>query len=271
MAARASSSSHGGGFPVDAGVRIEAPDRAGLERLLRYCARPPFAMDRLKQRGADLVYRCGKGHTHDNEPLQSDKYPGELVRERRPGVEVVLYEMRPADHVQALREGRLDLSVTRSAPSDGALQAALLWRDPVVGVVPLGHRLAGRTRIRVANLKGEDFVFLRLDSSTFAQRVFGACVAAGYAPRIVQEVVEIPAVLNLVAAGLGVSLVPGSLARQRQDTVAVCSLGRELQASGVSGDLYLLRRSGEQPPAVHEFAEALHDWASGRSASGSVT
>ena len=67
---------HGGGFSVDAGVRIEAPDRAGLERLLRYCARPPFAMDRLKQRGADLVYRCGKGHS---EPLQSDKYPGELV------------------------------------------------------------------------------------------------------------------------------------------------------------------------------------------------
>jgi hypothetical protein len=73
---RAASSSHGGGFSVDAGVRIEATDRAGLERLLRYCARPPFAMDRLKQRGADLVYRCGKGHT---EPLQSDKYSGELV------------------------------------------------------------------------------------------------------------------------------------------------------------------------------------------------
>jgi len=67
---------HGGGFSVGAGVRIEAPDRAGQERLLRYCARPPFAMDRLQQRGADLVYRCGKAHT---EPLQSDKYPGELV------------------------------------------------------------------------------------------------------------------------------------------------------------------------------------------------
>jgi hypothetical protein len=73
---RAASSQHGGGFSVDAGVRIETPDRAGLERLLRYCARPAFAMDRLKQRGADLVYRCGKGHT---EPMQSDKYSGELV------------------------------------------------------------------------------------------------------------------------------------------------------------------------------------------------
>ena len=61
---------------VDAGVRIEAIDLAGLERLLRYCARPPFSMERLKQRGADLVYRCGKGHT---EPMQSDKYSGGLV------------------------------------------------------------------------------------------------------------------------------------------------------------------------------------------------
>ena len=52
---------HGGGFSLDASVRIEAPDRAGLERLLRYCARPPFALDRLQQLHADqLVYRLSK-------------------------------------------------------------------------------------------------------------------------------------------------------------------------------------------------------------------
>ncbi len=39
---------NGGGFSVDASVRIEANDRAGLERLLRYCARPPFALERLQ-------------------------------------------------------------------------------------------------------------------------------------------------------------------------------------------------------------------------------
>ena len=48
------------GFSVDAGVCIEAHDRAALERLLRYCARPPFAMDRLRKEGAELVYRCAK-------------------------------------------------------------------------------------------------------------------------------------------------------------------------------------------------------------------
>ncbi len=48
------------GFSVDAGVCIESHDRAALERLLRYCARPPFAMERLRKEGAALVYRCAK-------------------------------------------------------------------------------------------------------------------------------------------------------------------------------------------------------------------
>ncbi len=48
------------GFSVDAGVCIEVYDRAALERLLRYCARPPFAMERLRKEGIDLVYRCIK-------------------------------------------------------------------------------------------------------------------------------------------------------------------------------------------------------------------
>lgn len=51
------------GFSVNAGVYIEAHDRAALERLLRYCARPPFAMDRLRKAGAELMYRCAKQHS----------------------------------------------------------------------------------------------------------------------------------------------------------------------------------------------------------------
>jgi len=55
--------SHGGGFSVDASVRIAADDRRGLERLLRYCARPVFAQERLAWAGEDhdrLVYRLPK-------------------------------------------------------------------------------------------------------------------------------------------------------------------------------------------------------------------
>jgi hypothetical protein len=48
---------HGGGFSVDGSVRIEATDRTGRERLLRYCARPPFALERLRELNPErLVY-----------------------------------------------------------------------------------------------------------------------------------------------------------------------------------------------------------------------
>jgi hypothetical protein len=52
---------HGGGFSLDAGVRIEAADRQGLERLLRYCARSAFALERLREIDAEhLVYESVK-------------------------------------------------------------------------------------------------------------------------------------------------------------------------------------------------------------------
>ena len=44
---------HGGGFSLDASVCISGTDRAGLERLLRYCARPPFALEHLQQLDAE--------------------------------------------------------------------------------------------------------------------------------------------------------------------------------------------------------------------------
>ena len=73
------------GFSVDVGVCIESHDRPGLERLLRYCARPPFAMDRLRKEGSKLVYRCGKQRsepTSDKRGAKADELhltPLELI------------------------------------------------------------------------------------------------------------------------------------------------------------------------------------------------
>lgn len=183
-------------------------------------------------------------------------------RERRPGIEVALNEMKPADQLQALRDGRVDLSISRTPVADGQLASHLLWREPVVAALPRDHPLAHRKRIRLADLRDEDFVFLRLDSSAFAQRLFDACVQAGFTPRIVQQVVEIPAAINLVAAGLGVALAPASLAGVRHDAVALCSLGAAMPAA----DVYALVRTGTLQPALREFTDSLRAWAASRKA-----
>jgi len=116
-------------------------------------------------------------------------------------------------------------------------------------------------------------VFLRLDSSPFAARLFEACVQAGFAPRIAQQVVEVPAALNLVAAGLGVALVPASMAQLKSDAVGICRLGPTPQAAAkgararqagvpdINGDVYVLWRTDDAAPAVAEFRKLLLDWA----------
>jgi hypothetical protein len=61
---------HGGGFSVDASVRIEAADRAGRERLLRYCARPPVALERLRELDPEhLLYDSAKPGPGGRSPL----------------------------------------------------------------------------------------------------------------------------------------------------------------------------------------------------------
>jgi hypothetical protein len=62
---------HGGGFSVDALVCIEGADRPGLERLLRYCARPPFALEHL--------YQGDAGHLLYRSPKPRPDGPGELM------------------------------------------------------------------------------------------------------------------------------------------------------------------------------------------------
>lgn len=202
-------------------------------------------------------------------------FPEFILRFRRlrPAVEVVLKEMMPSDHLQALLNGQIDLSVSRnplhladgsnSSTPDDVLGADLLWRDPIVAALSPCHRLAGRTSLALAELKGEDFVFLRLSSSPFAGRLFDACVQAGFAPHIVQQVVEIPAVLNLVAAGLGIALVPSSLAALRKDAVSTCTLQPSASGELPNGDVYVLGRTADAPSTVAEFRRLLLDWAAG--------
>ena len=62
------------GFSVDTSVCIAAHDRTDLERLLRYCARPPFALAGLREAGSELVYRCAKQHSEPTSDKRGDKW-----------------------------------------------------------------------------------------------------------------------------------------------------------------------------------------------------
>ena len=141
------------GFSVDAGVLIEAHDRAALERLLRYCARPPFACGRLRKEGADLVYRCAKQHSEPGSDKRGAKVdelhltPLELIAR----IAALVPPPRTHRHryfgVLAPNSPLRAAAVALATPAQPAKQVAVQTEpattgEGVPGVAPLGHAIS---------------------------------------------------------------------------------------------------------------------------------
>lgn len=167
-----------------------------------------------------------------------------------PGVRVRLHEMPPDEQETALRAGRLDLCFVRNPGADDALRAEPAWRETVGVALPHRHRLAGRRRLALAELRDEDFVFFRRTNSRFAEHLWQCCVGAGFAPRIAQEVVEAQAVLALVADGFGIALLPESACRLVPPEIVF----RPLSAGPARADVSMAHRPNP-PPVVEGFLE----------------
>lgn len=220
-----------------------------------YLAEARAVLDRVVQAGA-RARAIGRGDAgHIDIGLSGSHFLGPLPgliaahAKSHPDVSVALHEMPPALQLQALRDRRIDLSVSRTPVNDTVLSSTLLWKDPVVVALPAGHALARRRQLGLADLRTEAFVMLRTDSSAHAQYIHDACVQAGFSPCVAQWVLELPAVLSLVAAGLGVALVPASLAELYPERVRRVRLGREAPRA----DVYAVQRSAESPPVVQAF------------------
>ncbi|WP_020672993.1 LysR family transcriptional regulator [Amycolatopsis nigrescens] len=146
-------------------------------------------------------------------------------RSRFPDVTLRFAELPTAAQVTELRTGGLDLGFLRPPlpEPDDELVLVPVSREPLVACLPGGHRLAGRRWLNVRSLGTEPFVlFPRHLGAGLHDEITALCRRAGFDPMIEQEAVQMPTIVGLVAAGCGVSVVPGSVAaRSRPDVVFV--------------------------------------------------
>ncbi|ADP16315.1 HTH-type transcriptional regulator CatR 2 [Achromobacter xylosoxidans A8] len=150
----------------------------------------------------------------------------ELIRQLRnadPQVEVGLTEMTTLPQLEALKAGRIDLGIGRILFDDPAIERRVLMTEALMAAVPLGHPIARLRRVSVERLAREPFVlYPARPRPNFSDHVLGLFRAAGHAPQVVQEANELQTAIGLVAAGLGVTVVPASVQRlQRQDVAHV--------------------------------------------------
>lgn len=150
----------------------------------------------------------------------------ELFRARHPGVELVLTAAEPAAALDGLRGGAFDVAVSLAGADRGDPRAARtlsrtrLLDDPFDAVVPAGHRLAGRARIRLTDLAGDDWIATSAGGHPDADTLLAACAAAGFTPRVRFHVDDYVAVQGFIAVGAGVAIVPRmALTAVRPDVV----------------------------------------------------
>jgi DNA-binding transcriptional LysR family regulator len=148
-------------------------------------------------------------------------------RQLSPDVHIKMREVNTKQQLEPLLNGELDLGVMRNTRLPDALQHQLLLREPLLAVVPNGHPLTQKTpgTLRFSDLAQEPFVFFSREVGTaLYDEILALLANAGIAPYITQEVGEAMTIIGLVAAGLGISILPMSFGRVKIDGVTYLPL-----------------------------------------------
>jgi len=133
-------------------------------------------------------------------------------RHRYPDVEVKLQELKTSELIAALRGGQIQVGFVRLPLQDELLAVEPILREELVVALSERHPLASRTRISFRDLAQEAFLMPpRPLAPGFHEQVLNLCRQEGFAPKLGAEASQLQTIISLVAAGMGITLVPESV------------------------------------------------------------
>lgn len=146
----------------------------------------------------------------------------QAVRHKAPDVSFRVREMTAREQFVALRDSTIDAGMVRAEPRAADLQLRTVWTEPVICLLPEGHRLAARDRVAIADLEGEPILNLSRDYDPAAHDLYvGLYRQAGFEPNIVQEVSQIATILFVIASTGCVALGPAGFRVLQRDGVVM--------------------------------------------------
>src|ERR1700733_9156372 len=147
-------------------------------------------------------------------------------RDSNPEVEFSLRNILTTDQIQMLGDGSLDIGFLRLPIGEHPeLEVVAVHREPFVVVTPLSHKLAKRKRVALHELSGQDFVmYERSYAPGFHDLIFGLLRDAGVIPNVCQTAGQMPTLISLVDAGMGISILPASAVKHSGASVVACEI-----------------------------------------------
>ena len=200
-----------------------------------------------------LVVGYISSSTYDLLPMMLRAY-----RERFPHVEVALRELTTQEQVRALEEDYIQVGLLRLPISAPMLNVKVVRQEPIVCVLPEEHPLASRERIATPLLAQEPFVLQsRQRGGGYYVQLMKLCLASGFSPNVIQEVTEMHTIVSLVAAGMGVSLVPLSTRNIRSQGVVY----RELEGTATLTEMAVAWQRDAHSAIVQNFVTVARETA----------
>ncbi|NWG73697.1 MAG: LysR family transcriptional regulator [Rubrivivax sp.] len=183
-------------------------------------------------------------------------------RQRYPAIEWVVSESNAAEITEGVASGRLHCGFLRApvAWPEGVLMRTLL-REPMAAAIPLDHPLAGRRTVALADLHGQPLILVRRPGAPgLYANLLMRCRAAGAEPRVVAEVERMMTSLNLVAAGVGLTVVPASMKGAHEEALVYRDLARGVD---LDAPLTLLYRADRHEGALASFVALVGELSAG--------
>jgi DNA-binding transcriptional LysR family regulator len=174
-------------------------------------------------------------------------------RKSYPDVEFSIRNILTGTQLEMIDDGLLDVGFLRlPIETRKEIEVTTVHREPFVAILPSWHSLSGKKEIRLRELKGNPFVmYAREYAPGFHDLLTGILSDAGVVPKVVQTAGEMPTLISLVDAGVGVSIVPASVAKRIVSKVVVCSITDRLPESKIG--LAFARQNTS--PVVRRFCE----------------
>jgi DNA-binding transcriptional LysR family regulator len=182
--------------------------------------------------------------------------PSLLKRFRRdfPDVELALHNVPVTSQLDALIAKRIDIGFLLLPVRNDAIATRVLLRDTLNVALPSGHHLCRRKEIPLSALSDCDFiVFPRAANFGFHGKVMELCAKANFIPKVVQEISPLESVIGLVAAGVGIAVVP-SVARKFKIAEVVF---RPIRERFATVNFAMAWRKTDNSPVVRSFVEMV--------------
>jgi len=173
-------------------------------------------------------------------------------RRNHPRVTLELLNIRTTDQIAMLQQRTLDAGFLRLPSSSTGLTITPIHSERFVLVVPKGHRFANSRPFRLNELEHEPFIaYARRYAPGFYDRWIQIFTNAGFSPNIVQETGEMETMLAMVAAGVGIAVVPHGLVRRQVRSIVV----RMLPAKSPLSEIGLAIRSDRNDALTNRLVQ----------------